>query len=76
MTFLPVVERELRVAARRRGTYFVRVATAGVSLGLFLWILSVSDNASAFLSGEMFGVLAALLSFMRESAAHLSRRIA
>ena len=28
MTFLPIVERELRVAARRRGTYWVRLAVA------------------------------------------------
>jgi ABC-type Na+ efflux pump permease subunit len=28
MTFLPIVERELRVAARRRGTYWARLAVA------------------------------------------------
>ena len=29
MTFLPVVERELRVAARKRATYWLRVGAAG-----------------------------------------------
>jgi hypothetical protein len=32
MTFLPIVERELRVAARSRGTYYIRMATALVAL--------------------------------------------
>jgi ABC-type transport system involved in cytochrome c biogenesis permease component len=39
MTFLPVAERELRVAARKRGTFWVRISAALVALviaGLFL----------------------------------------
>ena len=32
MTFLPIVERELRVAARKRSTFWVRVAAATVAL--------------------------------------------
>lgn len=40
MTFLPIVERELRVASRRRGTYWLRFFTALISLGLFLLISS------------------------------------
>src|SRR5258705_2695055 len=32
MTFLPVVERELRVAARKRSTFWVRIAAAIVAL--------------------------------------------
>jgi hypothetical protein len=31
MTFLPIVERELRVAARRRGTYGTRMKIAGAA---------------------------------------------
>ncbi len=41
MTFLPVVERELRVAARRRGAYWARLAAAGgavlCSAAILLW---------------------------------------
>src|SRR5436305_4590793 len=32
MTFLPIVERELRVAARKRSTFWVRIAAALVAL--------------------------------------------
>ena len=35
MTFLPVVDRELRLRARRPGTYLVRAAAAGVAILLF-----------------------------------------
>ena len=43
MTFLPIVERELRTAARRRGTYWIRLGVA--ALGLFIggWILLVPE---------------------------------
>jgi hypothetical protein len=34
VTFLPIVERELRVAARRRGTYWLRFAAGLLALGL------------------------------------------
>src|SRR5213596_3425575 len=34
MTFLPVVDRELRVAARRRGTYWTRLLFAVVCAGI------------------------------------------
>ncbi len=39
MTFLPIVERELRVAARRHGTYSMRLfmALAAIGLGIFLY---------------------------------------
>jgi len=35
----PIVERELRVAARRRGTYWVRALTAVWAIVLFGWLL-------------------------------------
>ncbi len=44
MTFLPIVERELRVASRRRGTYLVRVAGALVALAIAGWIMLVASN--------------------------------
>jgi len=39
MTFLPIVERELRVAARRHGTYSMRLfmALTAIGLGIFLY---------------------------------------
>jgi len=39
MTILPIVERELRVAARRRGTYWLRVTAAFVAIAVFGWML-------------------------------------
>jgi ABC-type transport system involved in multi-copper enzyme maturation permease subunit len=60
MTFLPVVERELRVAARRRTTYLVRFATVVVALGLAAWTLKES-NYSQSVGSDLFGVLATLL---------------
>jgi hypothetical protein len=40
MTFLPVVERELRVAARRRSTYWSRVGAAlmGLAISVYLYV--------------------------------------
>jgi len=38
MTFLPIVDRELRVAARRRGTYLSRVIVALLVIGIGIWI--------------------------------------
>ncbi len=39
MTVLPIVERELRVAARRPGTYWLRVTAAFVAIAVFGWML-------------------------------------
>src|SRR5437868_4125095 len=36
MTFLPIVQRELRVAARRKGTYRIRSWTAIIAISLLL----------------------------------------
>jgi ABC-2 family transporter protein len=40
MTFLPIVDRELRVAARRRGTYWARlgIALMAIIIGAFVYI--------------------------------------
>ena len=38
MTFLPIVERELRVASRRRGTYWLRCGVALAVIGIGTWI--------------------------------------
>ena len=60
MTFLPVVERELRVAARRRGTYRSRFAAAVIAAVIAAWVLlSAGDNKEK--GAEMLGWLSALL---------------
>jgi ABC-type transport system involved in multi-copper enzyme maturation permease subunit len=51
MVVLPVVERELRVAARGRAAYRVRFYAVMVMLGLFIWCLKTSGldpNSSQF----------------------------
>lgn len=46
MTFLPIVERELRVAARRRGTYWSRTVIALAVVGIGMWIYLMARNES------------------------------
>jgi hypothetical protein len=40
MTLLPIVGRELRVAARRWSVYWGRVATAGIAVLVFAWVIA------------------------------------
>lgn len=46
MTFLPIVERELRVAARRKGTHWLWVAAAAAASAIF-YLLLISMEVSA-----------------------------
>jgi hypothetical protein len=60
MTFLPIVERELRVAARKRSTFWLRVVAALVSLvvGSAVMILTTMGAFStATLGRVLFGIL-------------------
>jgi ABC-type transport system involved in cytochrome c biogenesis permease component len=61
MTFLPIVDRELRVAARRGITYWSRVVAAVLAIMVafgFLLILEVSKNAMGFAPGSsLFAIL-------------------
>lgn len=60
MTFLPVVERELRIAARKPSTFWLRVATAAVALGLGVLIgltRSIGGVGSSMLGQAVFSVL-------------------
>ncbi len=59
MTFLPIVERELRVAARRRGTYWGRTLAvlAAIAVGVFIRLADWGRSAEA-LSVEIFFGLA------------------
>jgi ABC-type transport system involved in cytochrome c biogenesis permease component len=61
MTFLPVVERELRVAARRSGTYWSRLAAAIFGWAVAAWILTAASDIGMQTGAIVFQVLAALL---------------
>src|SRR6266481_4928297 len=64
MTFLPIVARELRVASRRRGTYWVRTgaALAVVAAGTFLFLM-ISDRPSREIAMALFAVLTGIAVF-------------
>ena len=61
MSFLPIVERELRVAARRHSTFWVRLVLAltAIVIGLFLYIAN-ARLPKALLAQEIFGGLGVL----------------
>src|SRR5882724_140819 len=46
MTFLPIVARELRVAARRRGTYWSRLGAALAGLAVGAWVMLIPELRS------------------------------
>jgi ABC-type transport system involved in multi-copper enzyme maturation permease subunit len=60
MTFLPIVERELRVAARKRSTYWLRVVAVAVALVLgtgFMLISAMGGVGTAQLGSTLFNAL-------------------
>ena len=61
MTFLPIVERELRVAARQHSTYWMRMvlALAAIAIGLFLYLARTQIPPQS-LAKEIFGGLGGL----------------
>jgi ABC-type Na+ efflux pump permease subunit len=60
MTFLPIVTRELRVASRRRGTYWSRCLTAALAIVAgFLVYLSNSDNHPHEIAEALFDWISA-----------------
>src|SRR5262245_32512491 len=79
MTFLPIVTRELRVASRRRSTYWLRSGATLVVILLGTWLFLLMQTGpqqerSAYLFGTLTGsaVLYALLSGVRATADCLS----
>ena len=54
MTLLPIVSRELRVAARRPGTYWIRVTAAFAAIAVFGWMLLtlMRDNVPSAAHGR------------------------
>lgn len=80
MTFLPIVERELRVASRRRATYWIRTGAAAAILVLGTWFFLMMRNARAQeTSMVLFGVISGaaalycLLAGMRATADCISQ---
>jgi ABC-type transport system involved in multi-copper enzyme maturation permease subunit len=60
VTFLPIVERELRVAARKRNTFWVRIVAAlvGLMIGTGCILMSaVSGMGTAGFGSALFGIL-------------------
>ena len=58
MTFLPIVEREMRVAARRRGTYGTRMLIAGLAALAFgvCYLASLVDPSISFVKTLFWGL--------------------
>ena len=58
MSFLPIVARELRVSARKPGTFWLRVSAAlgAITLGSW-WFLIRKDGTRAELAVPMFGLM-------------------
>ena len=61
MTLLPVVERELRTAARQRGTYWSRLAAAVLGWAVAAWILTAASGIGIQTGAVVFQVLSALV---------------
>ena len=65
MRFLPIIERELRVAGRKPRTYWGRVGAVTVLTVIAFWVLLASVNEAPFNIGRiLFGVLGGLTAFI------------
>lgn len=76
MKVFPVVERELRAASRRKGTYWVRFLAAGVGMVIAAWILLVSRDSlqahtlsrTIFIAISVFAFIYCLFAGVRNTA--------
>ena len=77
MTLLPIVTRELLVAARRPPTYRSRAASAGLALGLGAFLYANAPMSAAQLGEMLFAALSflALLSCLLSGARHTAECI-
>jgi hypothetical protein len=65
VVFLPIVERELRVAARKRSTFWVRLAAALVALVIGSGCLVLNEVGAAWFGGPALGkALFAMLTWL------------
>lgn len=53
MTFLPIIERELRVGSRRPATYYSRIAAAATGMMTLFSILWQNTNLPPGMAGKM-----------------------
>ncbi|HWD19351.1 MAG TPA: ABC transporter permease subunit [Verrucomicrobiae bacterium] len=60
MTFLPIVERELKTAARCPGLYWLRFASALLAAGLCAWVIAASSDTPRLAGPTSFHALAIL----------------
>jgi len=65
MTFLPIVARELRVTARRRGTFWTRtlVALIAIGVGTFLYLANIDAAPQDVARRIFFGLMAVSMFF-------------
>jgi ABC-type transport system involved in cytochrome c biogenesis permease component len=73
MTFLPVVERELRVAARQRNAYWTRLGGAVAALLLCAWIMLIPSFRSPQRLGIVLFHTVAVVTFFYSVLAGLLR---
>src|SRR5678815_3351194 len=73
MTFLPVVERELRVAARQRNAYWTRLGGAAAGLLLCAWIMLIPSFRSPQRLGIVLFHTVAVVTFFYSVLAGLLR---
>lgn len=66
MTFLPIVERELRVAARRKGTYWSRLGASALAVFILAAVLGIAElgRGTFGLGGQLGLVLFNLFSWL------------
>lgn len=61
MKLLPIVERELRVASRKAGTYWLRSIAALVLLLIFFWAVLTATNSAARIARVIFEIMGTLV---------------
>lgn len=68
MAFLPVLERELRVASRRSGTYWGRVASGALGMSVLGWLMWTDEFGRLFtglaIGRRVFSTLFGIATFM------------
>jgi hypothetical protein len=64
MTFLPIVERELIEASRRRGTYWIRLVAAAVGLLIGGWVMLMMQREAPATLGIVLFVALSIASFL------------
>jgi hypothetical protein len=65
VVFLPIVQRELRISARKRGTMWVRLAGAFAALliGSMAFAIQIASKSAASVGQSVFGILTLLACF-------------